>query len=84
MGLGVAGVLVLVAKSEYDCARSENEPMQHADSVNAEQLADAARVTLAVGPAAVVTGAALWWTAPKAPVTVRMGARGLFVSGSFQ
>jgi hypothetical protein len=84
VGLGVAGVLALVAKSEYDSARSENGPMQHTDSVNAEQLADAASVTLAVGAAAVVTGAVLWWTAPKAPVTVGIGARGLFVSGSFQ
>ncbi len=83
VGMGVAGVLALVAKSEYDTATTEISG-RHTDSVNAGQLADAAGVTLAVGAAAAVTGAVLWWTAPKAPVTVGMGLRGLFVAGSFQ
>lgn len=100
MGLGgaalVGGVVVgLVARSHYnsafpthcmDTSKPVCDPTGYATTSDAITLANAGTVISIVGAAAIVTGAVVWFTAPKdivvAPAASGQGA-GISVSGTF-
>jgi hypothetical protein len=82
VGMGVAGVLGLVAKSQYDSAQNETTN-RHNDSVSAGQLADVATVVLIGGGVLTAAGAVIWITAPTGQVAVGTNGRGVFAVGSF-
>jgi hypothetical protein len=82
--MGVSSALVLVAKSQYDTAVGESGAARHNDSVSAHGLADGASIVFVAGAVVAATGAVVWLTAPKAPVSVGTNGHGLLLSGSFQ
>jgi len=82
VGLGVAGVLVGVAKSKDQSAQSESVN-RNADSTSAVNLGNAATVIAGVGAAITAGGLILWLTAPDAPVQVGTSPAGVLLSGRF-
>jgi hypothetical protein len=82
LGMGASGVMGLVAKSQFDTASAETGPARHTDSVRARELSDAASVVLAAGAAVTIAGAVVWWTAPKARISVGVIGAGVLLSGS--
>jgi hypothetical protein len=85
--VGVAGVstgvvVALVAKGRDNVARDE-ATSNHADSLSAASLGNAATVIVGVGAAVAAAGVVLWLTAPDAPVHVGATPRGALLSGSF-
>jgi hypothetical protein len=84
VGMGVSSALVLVAKSQYDTAVGETGSARHSDSVSAHGLADGATIGFLAGAVATAAGAVVWFTAPRAPVSVGTNGRSLFLTGSFQ
>ena len=82
-GMGAAGILGLVARSQYDSAAAESGPARVPDSMSSGHLADVASVVLGVGAAATIAGAVVWLTAPKAPVSVGTNGTSVCVAGSF-
>ena len=82
-GMGAAGILGLVARSQYDAAQAESGPARVPDSISSGHLADVASVVLGVGAAATIAGAVLWLTAPRAPVSVGTNGTSVYVAGSF-
>jgi hypothetical protein len=83
VSMGVAGVLALVAKSQFNKAEKETGPARASDSAGAGSLADGASVAVIVGAVAAGAGVVLWLTAPSAPVSVGTNGTGLLVSGRF-
>jgi hypothetical protein len=98
VGLAAGGYLALDAKSDYEeaekhCPHRVCEPgPYYTDSESARSQGTMASIVLGVGGAALATGAALWVLAPRAtdrPTSalsverVEVGARGVFVRGSF-
>ena len=73
--LGAGGVFALVAKSQFDDAGRESFPAKHDDSASASRLADVATVMAGVGAAAAIAGGILWFTAPRADVSVGASER---------
>jgi len=82
VGLGVGGVLVLVAKSKDSAAQNETTN-RSADSSNAVSLGNMATVFASAGAAVAATGLLLWLTAPDATVQVGAGPSSLLLSGRF-
>jgi hypothetical protein len=80
VGLGVAGVLVGLAKSKDQSAQSESAN-RNADSTSAVNLGNAATVAASVGAAITAAGLILWLTAPDEPVQVGASPTGVLVSG---
>jgi hypothetical protein len=83
VGVGVGGVVALMAKSQMNAAQSETNPAAHSDSVSALGTGNLATVVVGIGAAAVVAGAIVWFTAPDAPVTVGTNGSALLVGGRF-
>ena len=83
VGLGVGGVLGLMAKSQDNTAATETGPAHHSDSASAVSKGNVATAVCAVGGALVATGAVLWLTAPKATTAVGLNATGITFRGSF-
>jgi hypothetical protein len=82
-GLGVGGILGLVAKSQDSSAASETFPAKHNDSLGASHLADAATIVVGVGGAVAVIGGVLWLTAPRTQTTVGTNGTGIWLRGKF-
>jgi hypothetical protein len=83
VSMGVAGVLAIVAKSQFNNAEKESGTARVSDSAGAGSMADAASVALIAGAVAAGAGVVLWLTAPSAPVAVGTNGTGLLLSGSF-
>jgi hypothetical protein len=83
VGVGVGVVLGVVAKSQFDSANEDTSPSRVSASAAAGRLADVSTVVCIVGGAAAVTGAVLWFAAPKAPVVVGTNGREFLLAGKF-
>ncbi|MDP9150961.1 MAG: hypothetical protein M3O36_13610 [Myxococcota bacterium] len=90
-GVATSGVLTIMAESEFGSAQREAGSARIRDSAHAGQLADLATVFLVGGAATALAGVVLWYSAPRAPVSVgatlgSAGARGasLFLSSRFE
>ena len=83
-GLGVGGAIGLVAKAQYDTAKTASTgALRHDDSVGAASLGNVATVVVSVGAAVAAAGLVLWLTAPDAPVQVGTTGRGAVVHVQF-
>ncbi len=82
-GLGVSGVVGLVAKSHDVSAAAETFPAKHDDSLNASHLANAATIMAGGGAAMVVIGGLLWFTAPRTATAVGTSGSAVWLRGSF-
>jgi hypothetical protein len=82
-GLGTAGVLGLVAKSQFDKANTPTADHPEIGSHKSVKTAGMANVAAAAGAALLVTGIVLWWTTPRSTVTVGFDGSQLLVHGSF-
>jgi hypothetical protein len=80
-GLGAAGVLGLVAKSQFDNAKKDASPLQ--PSQKAMRTGDIATGFAIGGGALLATGLTLWLTAPRGSVTVGTNGTELLVTGKF-
>jgi hypothetical protein len=83
VGVGVGGVVGLMAKSQMNAAQSETNPASHSDSLSALNTGNLATVIVGIGAAAAVAGAIVWFTAPDAPVTVGTSGSALLIGGRF-
>jgi hypothetical protein len=83
VGVGVAGLMGLFAKSQFDTATTESGSQRHDDSVSAVNLGTAASVVAAVGAVAVAAGLVLWLTAPDDRARVGTTANGVVLGGVF-
>jgi hypothetical protein len=83
VGVGVGGVVALMAKSQMNAAQNEANPASHSDSVSALNTGNLATVVVGIGAAAAVAGAIVWFTAPDAPVTVGTSGSALLIGGRF-
>jgi hypothetical protein len=83
VGLGVGGVLGLLAKSQYGRAEGETGTPRHDDSVSAVGAGNVASVVFGVGAGVAAAGVVLWLTAPSASTTVGTSGNELFVHGTF-
>lgn len=98
VALGVGGYLALDAKSDYSEARERCEGLEcdqgpYDDVQRAQKQGDIATVVLSLGGAAVVTGAVLWFAAPRGSgraasagprlERVGIGVQGVEFRGSF-
>jgi hypothetical protein len=83
VGVGVAGILGLVAKSEYSTAEGESGAAQRADSASAVKGGDAATVVMVVGGVVAATGLVVWLTAPSASVSVGTTGRQVLARWTF-
>jgi hypothetical protein len=84
VGMGVGGLVGLVAKSKFDSALGETGEQRHTDSLAAVRTSDAATVVVSVGAVFLVGGLVFWLTAPDAPVQVGASGQGVLVHGSFR
>jgi hypothetical protein len=82
VGLGVGGVLAIVAKM-HDVDARDATTNRAADSTSAVNLGNTATVVTLVGAGVAATGLVFWLTAPDASVQVGAAPRGVFVRGSF-
>jgi hypothetical protein len=83
VGVGVGGILALVAKSNDTTAENEIGPQRHADSVSAVNMGNVASISMIGGGVVAAGGLALWLTAPNAPVQVGTTGRAVVVWGAF-
>jgi hypothetical protein len=83
VGVGVGGVLALMAKSQMNAAQTEPNPAAHNDSVNAVGTGNVATIVMGIGAAVAVTGAVVWLAAPDKAVTVGTSGGTLLVRGRF-
>ena len=95
VGMGVGGVLALVAKSDYDGSAGDHCRGSLCDAEGkdateaARRLGNAATVVFGVGAAVAVTGAVVWLAAPRssttrsASVSVRVAPRAILLGGEF-
>jgi hypothetical protein len=83
VGVGLGGVMGLVAKSQYDTAKADSGTQRHDESVSAVSLGNAATAIVGIGAAVAVGGAVLWLTAPDARVQIGTMGTGALVRGSF-
>jgi serine/threonine-protein kinase len=79
-GLGTAGVLAVLAKTQMNKAEKDGSNIE---AKKAENLGNAATVAVSVGGALAATGIILWLAGPRAPVTVGTDGTELFLSGTF-
>jgi hypothetical protein len=83
VGLGVGGILGLVAKSKFSSAEKESSTSRVTDSSSAVSLGDVATGVVIGGAVVTAAGLMVWLTAPSAPVQVGANAGQVFVRGSF-
>jgi hypothetical protein len=83
LGMGVGGILGLVAKAKENTAESSTGSTRHDDSVSAVNTANTATVFVGVGAAVAVGGLVFWLTAPSAQVQVGASGDGIVVRGAF-
>jgi hypothetical protein len=81
MGTGVG--VAFNAKARDNTAAGEAEPARHTDSQSAANEGTLASVIIGVGAAAAVAGVVLWFTAPRADVSVGFTGHDLWVRGTF-
>jgi hypothetical protein len=83
VGIGVGGVLGLLAKSEFNTALGETGAAQRNDSTTAVHGGNAATVVMAVGGVAAAAGIILWLTAPNGSVAISTTGRGIAARCTF-
>jgi hypothetical protein len=82
-GLGIGGILAIMAKSQMNAAQAEPNPAAHNDSVSALNTGNVATVVVGIGAAVAAAGAVVWLTAPTKSVTVGTSGSTLLVQGRF-
>jgi hypothetical protein len=83
VGMGVGGILGLVAKSKFTTAQGEGQPAQDTDSKSAVNTANVATVFVVAGAVVAAGGLVFWLTAPSADVQVGASGQGVLVRGAF-
>jgi hypothetical protein len=83
VGVGVGGILGLVAKSQYSSAAGETGTARQTDSAHAVTTGNVATVVVCVGGALAAAGLVIWLTAPNAQASVGTNGTEFFVRGSF-
>jgi hypothetical protein len=83
LGMGVGGILGLVAKGQYNTAYNEKQPIRDTDSKSAVGTANVATVFVVAGAVVAAGGLVLWLTAPSADVQVGASGQGVLVRGTF-
>jgi hypothetical protein len=83
VGVGVGGILGLVAKSQYNKAAGENGTQRHDDSDSAVNTGNVATIVAGVSAAVAIGGLVLWLTAPSAQVQVGASGGTVLVRGTF-
>ncbi len=83
VGMGVGGILGLVAKGQFNTAKGELQPRQDQDSKSAVSTANVATVFVVAGAVVAAGGLVFWLTAPSADVQVGTSGQGVLVRGTF-
>ena len=83
VGLGVAGILGLVAKAQQNTAETETGAARHDDSQNAVSMSNVATAVVGIGAAVTIVGGVVWFTAPRARVFVATNGHEVFLQGRF-
>lgn len=83
VGVGVGGILGLLAKSKYDTALGETGAARHNDSATAVSGGDTATVVMAVGGAVAAVGLVVWLTAPSTSVQLTTTGRQVVARWTF-
>jgi hypothetical protein len=83
VGIGVAGILGLVAKSEYSTAEGESGAAQRNDSASAVSGGNAATAVMIAGGVVAAAGLVVWLTAPSATVSVGTTGRQVLARWTF-
>ncbi len=83
VGVGVGGVIGLVAKSHYSDAVGETGTARQTDSAHAVSAGNVATVVVCVGGALAAAGLVIWLTAPNSQTSVGTNGNEVFVRGSF-
>jgi len=82
IGLGLGGVLGLIAKSRYDAAQSEGVG-RHNDSVGAVSLGNVATGVVIAGAVLCMGGIVLWFTAPTSRHRIGFDGRQVLIREMF-
>jgi hypothetical protein len=83
VGLGVGGIVGLVAKSKFSTAEGETGSLRANDSASAVSLGNAATGLVIGGAVVAAAGLVVWLTAPRAPVQVGANIGQVVLRGSF-
>jgi hypothetical protein len=83
VGVGVGGVIGLVAKQQYSTASGESGTARQTDSAHAVSAGNVATVVVCVGGALAAAGLVIWLTAPSAQTSVGTNGTEIFLRGSF-
>jgi len=85
VAVGIAGILALTAKSQFENALGEYGQQRVNDSSSAASQGNVASVVMGIGAAVAVGGAVVWLLAPNGPEHVALGVDGrqLFMRGTF-
>jgi hypothetical protein len=83
VGLGVGGIVGLVAKSKFNTAEGESSPARETNSASAVSLGNAATGLVIGGAVVAAAGLVVWLTAPSARVQVGANVGQVIVRGSF-
>jgi hypothetical protein len=85
VGMGVGGIMALVAKSQFGSAQNEHGSARADDSASAVHLANTGGVIIAISAGVTAAGAILWFVAPRtaAPQVGTNGSQ-LLLRGNFQ
>jgi hypothetical protein len=85
VAVGIAGILALTAKSQFENALGEYGQQRVNDSSSAASQGNVASVVMGIGAAVAVGGAVVWLLAPNGTEHVALGVDGqqLFMRGAF-
>jgi hypothetical protein len=83
VGLGVGGIIGLVAESKFSSAKNEASPARETDSESAVRLGNVATGVVIGGAVVAAAGLVVWLTAPSAPVQVGTNGGQMLLRGSF-
>jgi len=82
-GVGIGGGIALDAKSKDDAASRETGAPRHTDSLNAVSEGNAGTIVMVTGGVLVAAGVVVWFTAPKARVSVGTNGSEVLLRGRF-
>jgi hypothetical protein len=83
VGIGVGGILGLVAKSKYSAAEGETGASRHSDSESAVSTGNVATVVVCAGAVVAAAGVVVWLTAPRSQAAVGTNGNTVFLRASF-
>ena len=82
-GMGVGGIVGLMAKQQFNSAQTETGSQQYNDSASAVATGNAATGIVIGGGVLAVVGWIVWQTAPNAQAAVAVSRNGLLLRGTF-